>query len=158
MWVTIQKSADRGGINLIIIGANEGMFMIARSVAIAMCLLFISRPAFSKECWALTDMKGQVALSKEYTFIADKFSNVMVLCFDEKTGSVSGDDTQLMRFGASTLAGWATNKGIELFVVYQIDRANGKVFFTKTRIGTGTLIPGAPNIVGAFVGKAVRLR
>ncbi len=82
----------------------------------------------------------------------------MVLCFDEKTGSVSGDDTHLERFGASTLAGWATNNGIELFEVYQIDRINGKVLFTKTRIGSSTVLPGAPDVVGAFVGKAVRMR
>src|SRR3989344_8465190 len=129
--------------------------MIARTVALAMCVLVISRPAFAKECWALTDMKGQVAFSKEYAFEADKFSNPMVLCFEEKTGSVSGDDTQFSRFGTSTLAGWATNKGIELFEVYQIDRVNGKALFTKTRIGTNTVIPGGPDLVGAFVGKAV---
>ncbi len=132
--------------------------MIARTLALTMFILVISRPALAKECWALTDIKGQVAFSKDYEFEADKFSKPMVLCFEEKTGSVSGDDTQFARFGTSTLAGWASNKGIELFVVYQVDRANGKVLFTKTRIGTGTVIPGGPDLVGAFVGKAVRLR
>lgn len=132
--------------------------MIVRTALLAMCLLAIGRPAFAKECWALTDMKGEMAFSsKEYTFEADRFSTPMVLCFEEKTGSVSGDDTQLLRFGTSTLAGWATNKGIELLEVYQIDRTNERALFTKTRIGTNTVIPGAPNVVGAFVGKAVKL-
>ena len=132
--------------------------MIARTLALTMFTLAISQPALAKECWALTDMKGQVAFSKEYSFEADRFAKPMVLCFEEKTGSVSGDDTQFTRFGTSTLAGWATNKGIELFEVYQIDRVNGKALFTKTRIGTNTVIPGGPDLVGAFVGKAVRLR
>ncbi|WP_157719521.1 hypothetical protein [Pseudomonas oryzae] len=114
---------------------------------------------YAKECWALTDLKGQIAPSTNgYAFQSDGFSNPMVLCFDEDKGSVSGDDTQLTRFGKSTLAGWGANKDIELFEVYQIDRVNGKVLFTKSRIGTSSLIPGAPDLVGAFVGKATRLK
>ena len=54
--------------------------------------------------------------------------------------------------------GWAENKDIELVEAYQIDRVNGKVLFTKSRIGTASVIPGGPDLVGAFIGKAVRLK
>ena len=117
-----------------------------------------SQSAPAKECWALTNLVGHMAASSaDYKFQTDKFSNPMLLCFEETTGTVSGDDTRFTRFGTSTLAGWAANKGIELFEVYQIDRTKNKVLFTKSRIGTNTLIPGAPDIVGAFVGDAVMI-
>lgn len=119
--------------------------------------LIIAQPAAGKECWALTEMKGLAAYSAAYTFETDGFSKPVLLCFDAESGSVSGDDTPLLRFGSSTLAGTVINKGIELFEVYQIDRENGKVLFTKSRIGTSTVIPGFPNVVGAFIGTATRL-
>ena len=133
--------------------------MHVRAIVLSACALLLAGRATAKECWALTEMKGQMAPSTEqYKFQADGYSNPMVLCFDKDTGSVSGDDTQLTRFGSSTLAGWASNKGIELFEIYQIDRVNGKVLFAKSRIGTNTVIPGGPDLVGAFVGKAAKLK
>jgi hypothetical protein len=132
--------------------------MAPQLLAVAVLALAAVQSASAKECWMLSDLKGQVAASAEqYVFQPDKFSNPMLLCFEEKTGTVSGDDTRLTRFGTSTLAGWGTNKGIELFEVYQIDRVNGRVLFTKSRIGTNTLIPGGTDVVGAFVGKAIKL-
>ena len=65
----------------------------------------------------------------------------MVLCLTAEKGSVSGDDTQLSRFGASTLAGWAQNKDAELFEVYQIDRRNGGS--TRIAVGLGTRVGAA---------------
>lgn len=50
--------------------------------------------------------------------------------------------------------GFVQNEGIELSESYQIDRKAGAVLFIKSRIGTATVLPGAPDIVGAFVGKA----
>ena len=116
--------------------------------------MFVAHGAFAKECWALTNLQGYIAASTDkYSFGPDKFSNPMVLCFnDDNTGSVTGDDTQFVKFGTSTLVGWATNKGIELIETYQIDRINGKVLFSKSRIGTATVIPNGPDIVSAFVG------
>lgn len=105
----------------------------------------------------MTAMKGQAAFSPAYIFEADAISNPRVLCFGEKTGHVSGDDTPLFKFGSSTLVGVATNKGIELVEVYQIDRKNGKVSFTKSRIGTTTVITGFPDVVSAFTGNATRV-
>lgn len=132
--------------------------MTFRTFALVAGLFLFQHSAQAKECWAITEMKGHVAFSTEkFAFQQDGFSRPMVLCFDGEKGSVSGDDTSFTRFGTSTLAGSATNKGIELFEVYQIDRASGKVFFTKSRIGTGTVIPGGPDLVGAFVGKATKL-
>ena len=132
--------------------------MAARLIAVAAFAL-AAQSASAKECWALTDLEGQIAFSPDkYVFQPDKFSRPIVLCFnDEKTGTVSGDDTTFIRFGTSTLVGLAANKGIELVEAYQIDRVNGKVLFTKSRIGTATVIPGGPDLVGAFVGKALRL-
>lgn len=126
----------------------------------AVTLALLSHHASAKECWALSEIRGQVAFSGEkYAFQADKFSNPMLLCFnDEKTGSVSGDDTSFTRFGVSTLIGWAQNKDIELVETYQIDRARGQVLITKTRIGTASVIPGGPDLVGSFAGKATRLK
>jgi len=129
-----------------------------RATAFILSAFLVQNSAHAKECWAITEMKGQISPStEEYAFQPDAFSNPMVLCFDKETGSVSGDDTQLTMFGTSTLAGWATNKGIELFEVYQIDRVKGRALFTKSRIGTGSVIPGGPDLVGAFVGKATKL-
>jgi len=132
--------------------------MAARLIAVAV-LALAAQYASAKECWALTDLKGQIAASSDkYVFQPDNFSNPMVLCFnDETTGTVSGDDTHFVRFGTSTLIGLAANKGVELVEAYQVDRANGKVLFTKSRIGTATVMPGGPDLLGAFVGKAVRL-
>ena len=122
--------------------------------------LLVAHQVSAKECWALTDLKGQLATSPDkYQFRADKFSNPMVLCFnDDETGTVSGDDTAFRLFGKSTLIGWVQNGGLELVETYQIDRVSGKVLFTKTRIGTATAFPGFPDVIGAFVGTAVELR
>lgn len=129
--------------------------MLLRYVFVVGCVL-ATQTASAKECWALTSLQGYIAASTEkYAFVPDKFSNPMVLCFnDDDTGSVTGDDTNLSKFGASTLVGWATNKGIELIETYQIDRVKGKVLFTKSRIGTATVIPNGPDVISAFVGKA----
>lgn len=126
-------------------------------VVVAIGAMLIGPAAAGLECWALREMKGQIAFSEAYVFEVDAFSKPMILCFGAETGSVSGDDTRLLRFGSSTLAGWATNKGMELFEVYQIDRENRRVLFTKSRIGTTTVLPGAPNVVAAFTGNATRL-
>lgn len=130
--------------------------MVLRALCIVV-VCFVQSEALAKECWALTEVQGQMAASNEYKFEKDGYSNPMILCFDGDKGSVSGDDTALTRFGESTLAGWGANKNIELFEVYQIDRARNKVLFTKARIGTNSVIPGAPDVVGAFVGKAIKL-
>jgi hypothetical protein len=115
--------------------------------------------ALANECWTLTDLKGQIAVSPDsYEFQADEFSNPMVLCFNEDgTGTVTGDDTKFVMFGKSTLMGWAANREIELAETYQIDRVNGKVLFIKSRIGTASVVPGGPDVAGAYIGNASRL-
>ena len=133
--------------------------MLNRIIAIVICAL-AAQAASAKECWALTNLQGHMAASTEkYAFVPDKFSNPMVLCFNEdNSGTVTGDDTKFAKFGNSTLVGWATNRGIELIETYQIDRENGKVLFSKSRIGTSTVIPNGPDVVSAFVGNAERLK
>lgn len=134
--------------------------MSTRAISLfLLTILGVSNQALSKECWALSGLKGQMAASAaEYKFQPDKFSTPMILCFDGERGSVSGDDTPFMKFGESTLGGWVKNDGLELFEVFQVDRANGKVFFTKTRIGTSSVLPGGTDIVSVFVGTATRLQ
>ena len=133
--------------------------MVTRRILVAGCAMLVGQ-AHAKECWALTNLKGQMAASTDkYAFVPDAFSNPMVLCFDDdNTGTVTGDDTRFVRFGASTLVGWVTNKGIELVETYQIDRVNGRVLFAKSRIGTATVLPGGPDVVSAFVGAATRIK
>ena len=132
--------------------SNRGILLIS------LALLILSSQALANECWALSGLKGQMAASAvNYEFHQDQFSTPMILCFDGDRGSVSGDDTHFMKFGDSTLGGWVQNNGLELFEVFQIDRSNGKVFFTKTRIGTSSVLPGGTDVVSAFVGTATRL-
>jgi len=132
--------------------------MLARLLAIAL-VTFSAGTAAAKECWALSGFKGQTAVSiNKWEFSPDGFSNPMILCFnDDATGSVTGDDAPLTKFGFSTLLGFAQNGGMELSESYQIDRKAGTVLFIKSRIGTPTVLPRGPDIVGAFVGKATRL-
>jgi len=129
-----------------------------KALFLAFTLAGITQSASAKECWALTNVKGHAAFSEDsYAFQPDGYSNPMVLCFDGGSGTVSGDDTAFTKFGESTLAGWTNNRGTELFEVYQIDRTNNKVLFTKARVGTSSVLPGGTDIVGAFVGTATRL-
>ena len=134
--------------------------IIPNRLLIALLLTALSHDLAAKECWALSNLKGQTASSSEdYVFGKDNFPNSMVLCFENEGGYVSGDDTKFMKFGNSTLSGWAQIKDLELFEVYQIDRAKGKVLFTKTRVGTTSAYPllGLPDLVTAFVGKATKI-
>lgn len=133
---------------------------MATHIALLFSLAFLSfcPSASAKECWTLSGLVGQSAESADsYTFSADKFSTPMILCIDGERGSVSGEDTPFIKFGDSTIAGWVKNDGMELFEVYQIDRANDKVLFTKSRVGTESVLSGFTDIVGAFVGAATKL-
>lgn len=59
------------------------------------------------------------------------------------------------KFGDSTLAGFASNEGgNEIFEVYQIDREKRKLLYTKSRIGTKSVMPIFSDAVSAFVGDA----
>lgn len=132
--------------------------MNGRLILSAVFAVGMSCPAMAKDCWALSGLRGQIAPSIEgYAFSEDQFSSPMILCFEGDRGSVSGDDTPFMKFGDSTLAGWVQNDHLELFEVFQIDRENGKVLFTKSRVGTRSVLPGGTDIVGAFVGSATKL-
>ena len=131
-----------------------------RTLIALLILASSSFPAHAeKECWMLTNVKGRIAPSNSgYQFLDDGFSTPMLLCFDpeKRTGSVSGDDTQFTMLGTSTLSGWVSNRGIELLETFQIDRSNGKVLFTKSRIGTATVLTSMPDVVAAYVGIATR--
>lgn len=133
--------------------------MSLRTLLVIVSLL-VTHSILAKECWGLTDLKGQIAASLDkYVITPDKFSNPMVLCFrDNGTGIVTGDDTSFVMFGTSTLIGMVQNNGFELIESYQIDRKKNKVLFIKSRIGTTTVIPNGSDIISAFVGNATKLK
>lgn len=72
-------------------------------------------------------------------------------------GSVSGRGS-LGITGESTLIGMGgNNQGNELVEVYQLDRKNSKFLFTKSRIGTKTVMPLFSDTVMSCVGDASRV-
>ena len=121
--------------------------------------LFLTNPLLGSadECWVASNIQGYSAVaSEDYEFVNDGLPNPLLICFGSEDGTVSGTDTRLVKFGESTLAGYGGNdEGNELFEVYQIDRANGKLLYVKTRIGTKTINPILSDIVSTFVGDAV---
>ena len=107
------------------------------------------------ECWSITNIKGYSAASdKKYSFEKDGISSPMIVCFEDKSGTVTGTDTRFLRFGESTLAGMAQKGGVELFEVYQIDRTKNKPLYSKSRIGTKTMYPFLSDIISSFIGDA----
>ncbi|GGA42351.1 hypothetical protein GCM10011499_10070 [Pelagibacterium lentulum] len=94
--------------------------------------------------------------SEGYSFTDDSFADGMLLCFTDGGGTVSGNDLQLVRFGESTLIGWAeTGMGLETVNTYQLDRQHNKLFISQSRIGTVTHNSVLPDYVAAFVADAV---
>ena len=116
-----------------------------------------SNESSDSECWVISNVKGYSASADtNYEYSKDSLPNVMMLCFiDADQGSVTGTDTKLIRFGKSTLAGYGNIKVVELFEVYQIDRENGKLLYSKSRIGTKTAYPLFSDTVMNCIGDAV---
>ena len=116
-------------------------------------------PAYAQECWAASNIKGYSAFADYgYAFNKDGLPNPMLICFGDDDGTVTGTDVRFVKFGASTLAGYGGNDtGNELFEVYQIDRENGKLLYTKTRIGTKTVAPVLSDVVSSYVGDVRRV-
>jgi hypothetical protein len=44
-----------------------------------------------------------------------------------------------------------------MFEVFQIDREKGKLLYTKTRIGTKTIMPLFSDTVSSYIGDAVKV-
>ncbi len=126
---------------------------LRRVIATAICLTPL--PTLADECWAVTNIKGYSSYADdEYRFSQDGLPSAVVLCFTDEGGSVTGTDTRMVKFGNSTLAGFASNKDIELFEIYQLDREKKKVLYTKSRIGTKSVAPTLSDVVSSFVGDA----
>lgn len=119
-------------------------------------LLFAPSPALANECWSVSNIEGYSAYADgSYEFVQDASPNTLLLCFTPEDGTVTGTN---VRFGRSTLAGYGGNdRGNEFFEVYQIDRANEKLLYTRTRIGTKTVAPPLSDIVSSFVGDATKV-
>lgn len=112
--------------------------------------------ANATDCWIAGNFQGKSAMSDAFEFLDEGFSDGMLICFTDDSGHVSGNDLQLVRFGESTLIGWAQNgRGLETVNTYQIDRERGKALITQSRIGTATHISILPDYAAAFVGDAV---
>ena len=112
--------------------------------------------SFANECWAISNIKGYSSYAdKGYKFTQDGIPNIQVVCFTSNGGTVTGTDVRYVKFGKSTLAGYGGNdQGNELFEVYQLDREKKKLLYTKSRIGTKTVVPVFSDVVSAFVGDA----
>lgn len=115
-----------------------------------------SGQTYASDCWVITNIRGYSAYADQtYKFNPDGLQVPVTLCFTSTGGTVTGTDIRFVKFGESTLAGFGGNdKGDELFEVYQIDREKKKLLYTKTRIGTKTVMPIFSDVVSAFVGEA----
>lgn len=125
----------------------------------AILILIAIIPSSANECWKVSKLKGFAAYADSgYKFIKDGLPTPTMLCFGETEGTVTGTDIRFVKFGSSTLAGYGGNdKGNEVFEVYQLDRQNKKLLYTKSRIGTKTVAPILSDVVMSLVGDAVRV-
>lgn len=130
------------------------------SIALWIIIVIITPVAsLANECWSISNIKGYSAYAdQKYKFIEDGLPNSMLICFTPDGGVITGTDIKFVKFGNSTLAGYGGNdKGNELFEVYQIDRENQKLLYTKSRIRTKTVVPLFSDVVSSFVGDAKKV-
>ena len=115
--------------------------------------------SFANECWVISNIKGYSAYADQnYKFMQDGIPSNLVICFTSDGGIVTGTDIKFVKFGSSTLAGYSGNeKGNELFEVYQLDREKKKLLYTKSRIGTKTIVPMFSDVVSSYVGDASKV-
>lgn len=122
---------------------------------LALLALAASPTARADECYAVSNLRGNSAYAdSRYGYVSDSLPKALIVCFGAQTGTVTGTATQFTKYGISTLAGYASDRGIELFEVYQLDRVNNKMLFTMTRIGTKSVVPEMSDVVSSFVGDA----
>jgi len=122
-----------------------------------LALLALAAPmtASADECYAVSNLRGNSAYAdSRYAYVSDSLPKALIVCYGEQTGTVTGTATQFTKYGISTLAGFASDRGIELFEVYQLDRVNNKMLFTMTRIGTKSVVPNMSDVISSFVGDA----
>lgn len=122
----------------------------------AAIILFFPLVSHAKECWIVSNIKGYSAYSDQnYKFSQDGLPNTLIVCFTPDGGTVTGTEIRLVKFGKSTLVGYGGNdKGNELLEVYQLDRVKKKLLYTKSRIGTKTVLPLFSDVVSSYVGDA----
>ena len=133
-----------------------------RNLSVGVCATFLLTAPLSSvanECWAVSNIKGYAAYADSgYKFAEDGLPNTIFLCFGEKEGTVTDTDARFVKFGASTLVGYAGNdRGNELIEVYQLDRENKKLLYSKSRIGTKTVVAVFSDVVMSLVGDAVQI-
>lgn len=120
-------------------------------------LMFFSSLAHS-ECWVASNFEGKSSTAfNNYKFEDDRFSDGMRICFDGDRSTVSGNDLPLAQMAPSTLVGFtSTPDGLEVINIYQIDRANNKLLFTASRIGTKNITSLLPDYAGTYVADVVK--
>lgn len=125
---------------------------------LAVTLAMTGLEAVPTECWHVERFDGQSLEAPRYTTQQDALSGQTV-CFYGDRGTVSGSDLAFTQFGRSTLIGWGENgEGLEVVNVYQLDRVNGIMITTATRVGTDTVMPLLPDYTSAMAGRATRVR
>ena len=130
---------------------------MTKPAALFLTLLALLAPlaASADECYAVSNLRGNSAFAdSRYSYVSDGLPKALIVCFGETTGTVTGTATQLTKYGISTLAGFASDRGIELFEVYQLDRVNNKMLYTMTRIGTKSVEATLSDVVSSYVGDA----
>jgi hypothetical protein len=130
-----------------------------RHLTLAVALAQAAAGATARECWTLGKLTGQSALSSTgFAFNPDRYATPITLCFeDNRRGTVSGDDTPFVQLSPSTLVGASRAGELEQVEVFQLDRAHGRVSFTRSRIGSSSLMSGIPDVIGVYTGTATPL-
>lgn len=140
--------------------ASRGTMKTLYAILILATLTFLpyALADIGDECFVVSNLNGYSAYAdNNYKYSKDGFGNVTV-CFGVESGTVSGTDAKFIKFGKSTLVGFGGNKkGNELIEVYQLDRSNMKMLYTKSRIGTKSVNTLFSDTVSSSVGHAKRL-
>ena len=123
---------------------------------LAFALLLSPLCGLANECWSMSNIKGYSAFAAQgYKFSPDALRGTILVCFGSDSGVVTGTDTEFVKFGESTLIGLGRNeRGNETVEVYQLDRAQKKLLYVKSRIGTKTVMPFLSDTILSFVGDA----
>jgi hypothetical protein len=140
-------------------GSSTRDFRMRILIAAVLAWWLPTAAASANDCWVAQNFEGQSASSDiDFSFSPDTFADGMLICFHEETGSVTGNDTRLVRFGNSTLIGWAENgHGLEVVNTYQLDRQRRKLLMTQSRIGTATHVGILPDFAATFVADVVKV-
>ena len=125
--------------------------LIRLGILCSLFLIFTVRGS-NVEIWKVTNIKGQTQLLQQKKDVADGFDGqVIMLKFLEKSGTVSGTTSEIIKIDNNTLIGYGFDGkgGGTIVEVYQINRKRNKMQMTQSRINMGML-----DKVSYFIGDA----